>query len=259
MYEVDAFGQAPEPLRRALPRDAGLVLALLRETPRGRRAVVTLHGGRRARRRGLSLLLPDLAVEAEENGSPGRETVRGVLPALPSIDDEAEPVAAAGSWWRGLSRLETIWLGENGALLLASLRAGRLAVRGVVEAPADADGLAAAARLLGPRLGLFEPRSVSATVRPFPGASGDAEPAWQLKATELEAARAALAMGYYDAPRRCTMEHIARALGITKSAVFHRIRGLEEKAVKRLAAQYGPLAAEPRRVADEIRAAVLKA
>lgn len=55
-----------------------------------------------------------------------------------------------------------------------------------------------------------------------------------LRPIEEETLEVALALGYYDKPRNATMEDIAQVLGISKSAVYHRLSDLEGKAVERL-------------------------
>lgn len=50
----------------------------------------------------------------------------------------------------------------------------------------------------------------------------------------LETLGTAIRMGYYRSPRNCTMQDIADVLGITKSAVYHRMNKVERVAVGRL-------------------------
>lgn len=56
----------------------------------------------------------------------------------------------------------------------------------------------------------------------------------RLAPTDVATVRAAFEMGYYESPRRCRMEDIARLLGITKSAVYHRMSKVERTAVEAL-------------------------
>ncbi len=70
-------------------------------------------------------------------------------------------------------------------------------------------------------------------------------PAWErvdfvgtrLTSPERETARIAMARGYYRTPRACTMEDLAREIGISKSAVYHRLAGLERKSVQAMVRQ----------------------
>lgn len=68
-------------------------------------------------------------------------------------------------------------------------------------------------------------------VQPEPGA---------LTPREVETVRLALQLGYYESPRRCRMEDIAIRLGISKSAVYHRMSGIERKAMEQLVDAIGP-------------------
>ncbi len=68
------------------------------------------------------------------------------------------------------------------------------------------------------------------TVRPFDlPRVGLAE---DLKPIERQTLDVALALGYYETPRRCTLDEIGRELGITKSAVHHRLSGVENRALR---------------------------
>lgn len=53
---------------------------------------------------------------------------------------------------------------------------------------------------------------------------------------DLETARVALNMGYYDRPRGCTMEELGEVLGVTKTTVCYRLNRTEEAAVRRMLA-----------------------
>lgn len=64
---------------------------------------------------------------------------------------------------------------------------------------------------------------------------------------ELETLRTAIRLGHYEKPRRCKLDDIARALGITRSAVWHRLHAIEQKAIRDL------LAAQPIRAAADAR------
>lgn len=55
-----------------------------------------------------------------------------------------------------------------------------------------------------------------------------------LRPIEEETLEVALALGYYDNPRSATMDDIAEVLGISKSAVYHRLNRVEGKAIDRL-------------------------
>ena len=239
MQEAEAFGLLHASLARGLPEGVAIGLALLREAAGGRVAVVHLRGERRARRAALAKLVPEFV---EESGAPARNGVQERLRGTRRVPAEA---AAARGLGARLLELEAAWLGPAGSVLLAEVRDGHLAVRGLTPSGASEAALLATVRAAGPRAGLFEPGQVAARVRPFRFGGAEIDPLWRLKPTELEAARAAFALGYYENPRRCTMEDIARALGITKSAVYHRIHGLEQKAVRRLVHQHGAELAAP--------------
>lgn len=62
----------------------------------------------------------------------------------------------------------------------------------------------------------------------------DAQTSGGSAGTLLETLKTAVRMGYYESPRGCTMEDIATTLGITKSAVYHRMNKVERVAVTRL-------------------------
>lgn len=68
-----------------------------------------------------------------------------------------------------------------------------------------------------------------------------------LRPIEVETLRESFRLGYYDKPRRCTMEDIGRSLGITKSAVCHRLQLLEQKAMRRILSDPGLPAVQPPR------------
>lgn len=53
-----------------------------------------------------------------------------------------------------------------------------------------------------------------------------------LTAAQAETLRMALALGYYDAPRACTIEDIAELFGISKAATHKRLRGAENKVMR---------------------------
>jgi hypothetical protein len=74
-------------------------------------------------------------------------------------------------------------------------------------------------------------------VRPLHAEGNGSQPqAGFLDPLEAETLRKAIGLGYYEQPRRATMDDIARALGITKSAVCRRLNRLERAAVERLLA-----------------------
>lgn len=54
-----------------------------------------------------------------------------------------------------------------------------------------------------------------------------------LTARQTEVLRAAIEFGYYDEPRRCTLEAIAKAFGVSKAAVHKQLVGAESKVLKR--------------------------
>lgn len=60
-----------------------------------------------------------------------------------------------------------------------------------------------------------------------------------LRPIERETLSVALALGYYESPRRCTMDDIGTLLGISKSAVYHRLSALERRALLALAERDG--------------------
>jgi predicted DNA binding protein len=57
---------------------------------------------------------------------------------------------------------------------------------------------------------------------------------------EMRTAKLAYAMGYYESPRKCTMQDIAQELGITKSAVYHRMSKVEREALGALLSRDRP-------------------
>lgn len=62
----------------------------------------------------------------------------------------------------------------------------------------------------------------------------------RLNLAEAETLRLAVRLGYYEKPRGCTMDELAAALGITKSAVCHRLNKLEQKAILSMLAAAPP-------------------
>lgn len=60
---------------------------------------------------------------------------------------------------------------------------------------------------------------------------GDKEERPDLTREDLETIRLAAEMGYYESPRRCRMEDIAKRLDISKSAVYHRMNKAEREAI----------------------------
>ena len=69
----------------------------------------------------------------------------------------------------------------------------------------------------------------------------------RLEERDLETVTLAVRMGYYESPRQCTMEDIAEALGITKSAVYHRMSKVERRVLEDLLAVRAEGADGPRR------------
>lgn len=69
--------------------------------------------------------------------------------------------------------------------------------------------------------------------------SGDWDPLVQLKARDdrlsdrqTEVLKTAIEFGYYDDPRRCTLDEIAGAFGVSKAAVHKRLLAAESKIIK---------------------------
>lgn len=67
----------------------------------------------------------------------------------------------------------------------------------------------------------------------------DWDPVRELKAGEAplsdrqrEVLRVAVEFGYYDEPRRCRLEDIAKALGVSKAAIHKRLVAVESKVMK---------------------------
>lgn len=61
-------------------------------------------------------------------------------------------------------------------------------------------------------------------------------PMWSLLTSEVnpqqvETARVAHRMGFYDSPRRCTLDDIAQDVGVSKSTVHHRLHPVERHAL----------------------------
>lgn len=54
-----------------------------------------------------------------------------------------------------------------------------------------------------------------------------------LSEAEVEVAQKAIRNDYYDKPRGCTMSDLAEELGISKSAVYHRLNSFERKMIER--------------------------
>jgi predicted DNA binding protein len=53
-----------------------------------------------------------------------------------------------------------------------------------------------------------------------------------LSKRQEETLRMAIDMGYYDAPRRCTLTELSQAFGISKAAVHKHLQGAEAKVLK---------------------------
>ncbi len=51
----------------------------------------------------------------------------------------------------------------------------------------------------------------------------------KLTPKQVEVVKMGLALGYYDNPRRCTLETLANVFGISKAAAHNRIKGAERK------------------------------
>lgn len=71
------------------------------------------------------------------------------------------------------------------------------------------------------------------------GEQEDSETWPDLTPEDLETIRLAASMGYYESPRRCRMEDIADRLGISKSAVYHRMNKAEREAITWFLEQLG--------------------
>lgn len=67
----------------------------------------------------------------------------------------------------------------------------------------------------------------------------DSEDRPRLTPEDLETLRLAASMGYYESPRECRMEDIADELGISKSAVYHRMNKVEREAISWFLEQLG--------------------
>ncbi len=63
--------------------------------------------------------------------------------------------------------------------------------------------------------------------RPEDHPMGDYED--KLTPKQVEVVKMGLALGYYDNPRRCTLETLANVFGISKAAAHNRIKGAERK------------------------------
>lgn len=231
VWEMRACGRLDRSIADAIPRSARIGLTLLRDTRSGRRVVVHSDGARpnHVLATAFPELLPD-APPARMRNPHG--SVRGVLrqPITPGGS------AASDTLWSKLSHLEAAWFRERGALLRIEVEEGELRLHGYVERDEDrpSDGLLRSSEATER---IFEGRRFVLECRASPFFFGTFQHEQDLRPIEIETARVAVAMGYYESPRRCTMEEIAAALGITKSAVFHRIYGIETKAVQRLVRQ----------------------
>lgn len=64
-----------------------------------------------------------------------------------------------------------------------------------------------------------------------PGEGDESEDRPSLTQRDIETLHLAASMGYYESPRRCRMEDIANELGISKSAVYHRMNKVEREAI----------------------------
>ncbi len=51
----------------------------------------------------------------------------------------------------------------------------------------------------------------------------------KLTAKQVEIVKMGLALGYYDNPRRCTLDTLANVFGISKAAAHNRLKGAERK------------------------------
>ncbi len=59
-----------------------------------------------------------------------------------------------------------------------------------------------------------------------------AAPTLALGASDIETLRLAFRLGYYERPKRCTMDDLARELGLSKSSVFERLGRVERSALQ---------------------------
>lgn len=220
MWEIRVSGALHAALRP--PASVPLRATLLSARGGERRAVVEVSSPERPALRTAQLVLPELWTEGAPLVTARQRTLLwgGLRPR-------------EGGLWSRIARLEREWLGERGALLSFEIEGRELRLQGYVERPEHAP--------TEPRMHeveaaapVFDDGHFVLALRPAPAIFAPEEGSLELKPIELETARVALSLGYYESPRRCTMDDIALALGITKSAVFHRMHGLEAKAVRRL-------------------------
>lgn len=62
----------------------------------------------------------------------------------------------------------------------------------------------------------------------------EVQPKTVLRDDEFETVRVAVSEGYYEKPRRCTMDDLAGHFGLSKSAICHRISKVERVAIQSL-------------------------
>lgn len=90
-----------------------------------------------------------------------------------------------------------------------------------------------------------------------PGEGDESEDRPSLTQQDVETIRLAASMGYYESPRQCRMEDIAEQLGISKSAVYHRMNKAEREAISWFLEQLGiekPHAESPEDVPEMVDA-----
>lgn len=149
---------------------------------------------------------------------------------------------AVEGWWVCEADDPTCPIGRGGLADASALLGGRADLRCIDVRPratrveAVVPGLSSKSEIVDrldrvdSALGEFEVLEISARpVRPdrTDGSNGTSR-------RLLETIETAIRMGYYEVPRECTMDDMADVLGLSKSAVCHRINELERVAVGRL-------------------------
>ena len=181
--------------------------------------------------------VPDATGEVIDVGRLDGATYRLLVRVPAGTPDCFEPELAEDETVVAWTRLAS---GADGALYRVRVGADRLAVRAyrhalqldgcLLDARVDATGWHV--RLLFPDRAAVssytrrcEADGMDPTIRAVRGTDGaHAPPTYDLTPTQAETLRAALESGYFDVPRRATLETLADGMGVSKQAVSERLR-----------------------------------
>lgn len=163
-------------------------------------------------------------------------------PACCSVEVTGSTAGAVEGWWVCRADAPTCPLGRGGLADASALLGPRAELR-CIEVRTDATvveavvaGLSSKSQLRdrldrvdGP-VGHLDVLGIAVT----PVRSRRSGGPWARSSRLRETIETAIRMGYYEVPRGCTMDDMADVLGLSKSAVCHRINELERVAVDRL-------------------------